>query len=85
MKTVGIILPNCIEYPVIVAGCLHAGLTVTTVNPAYTVSEIAHQLQAAKADVLFADSQNQDKVGSGLFPDCSLYCAIDILDTDSKA
>jgi len=62
IKTVGIILPNCIEYPGVVAGCMHAGLTVTTVNPAYTVSEIAQQLQAAKADVIFADSLQQEKI-----------------------
>ena len=62
VKTVGIILPNCIEYPMIVAGCMHAGLTVTTVNPAYTVSEIAHQLKAANADVIFACSLQQEKV-----------------------
>ena len=62
VKTVGIILPNCIEYPMIVAGCMHADLTVTTVNPAYTVSEIAHQLEAANADVIFACSLQQDKV-----------------------
>ncbi len=46
----------------IVAGCMHADLTVTTVNPAYTVSEIAHQLKAANADVIFACSLQQDKV-----------------------
>ena len=34
VKTVGILLPNCIEYIVTVAGCMHAGLTVTTVNAA---------------------------------------------------
>ena len=31
-------------------------------NAAYTVSEIAQQLQAAKADVIFADSLQQEKV-----------------------
>ena len=33
MKTLGILSPNCIEYPMVIAGAAHAGVTVTTLNP----------------------------------------------------
>ena len=39
VKTIGLYLANCVEYPAIIAGALHAGLVITPLNPAYTPSE----------------------------------------------
>ena len=36
VRTVGLLLPNCPEYPVIFAGAMHAGVRLTSLNPAYT-------------------------------------------------
>jgi len=60
---VGLLLPNCLEYPLLVQGCLHSGLVVTPMNPAYTAPEIARQLLASNAKALFTHSSILDKVG----------------------
>ncbi|MDP2870060.1 AMP-binding protein [Methyloversatilis sp.] len=41
---VAIMLPNLLQYPVALFGCLRAGLVVVNVNPLYTARELAHQL-----------------------------------------
>ena len=66
VKTIGVLLPNCVEYPVIICGALHAGVTVTTLNPGYTLSEIVHQLRVAEVEILFAGNSLQEKVTWGL-------------------
>lgn len=33
--TVGIVLPNVPEYPIVMLGAIKAGLKITTVNPIY--------------------------------------------------
>ena len=38
-------LPNCIDYSYSLMGTLANGMTVTTVNPAYTVHEMSTQLK----------------------------------------
>ncbi len=50
---VAILAPNLPEYVVMFHGSIKAGLTVTTINPTYTVSEIVHQLNDAGAKLLF--------------------------------
>jgi len=49
-----IMLPNVLQYPVVLFGALRAGLTVVNVNPLYTASELDHQLadSGAKAIVV---------------------------------
>jgi len=59
---VGLLLPNCLEYPLLVQGCLHSGLTITPMNPAYTAHEISRQLNASKAKVLFTHASILEKV-----------------------
>ncbi len=49
----GILAPNVPEYVVMFHGSIKAGLTVTTINPTYTVGEIVHQLDDAGAKILF--------------------------------
>jgi len=58
---VAIMVPNVLQYPVVVAGILQAGLVVVNVNPLYTPRELKHQLKdsGAKAIVVlenFADT-----------------------------
>jgi len=44
---VAIMMPNCPQYPISVAGALRAGLIVANVNPLYTPRELEHQLKAS--------------------------------------
>ncbi|MBA6391778.1 long-chain-fatty-acid--CoA ligase FadD [Colwellia sp. BRX10-3] len=41
---VAIMMPNLIQYPVVLFGILRAGMTVVNVNPLYTARELQHQL-----------------------------------------
>jgi long-chain acyl-CoA synthetase len=49
---VAIMMPNLLQYPVVLFGCLRAGLTVVNVNPLYTARELRHQLRDSAADTL---------------------------------
>lgn len=42
---IAIMMPNCPQYPISVAGALRAGLIVVNVNPLYTPRELEHQLK----------------------------------------
>lgn len=44
-----IMLPNMLQYPVVLFGALMAGLIVVNVNPLYTATELLHQLTNAEA------------------------------------
>lgn len=46
---VAIQLPNVLQYPVVILGCLRAGVVLVNVNPLYTHYELAYQLSDAKA------------------------------------
>jgi long-chain acyl-CoA synthetase len=50
---VAIMLPNVLQYPVIMAGILRAGYTVVNVNPLYTPRELQHQLTDSGAEAIF--------------------------------
>ena len=52
-KRVAIMMPNILQYPVVLAGVLRAGATVVNVNPLYTPRELEHQLKDSGADVIF--------------------------------
>ena len=41
---VAIMMPNLLQYPVVLMGVLRAGCTVVNVNPVYTPRELQHQL-----------------------------------------
>jgi long-chain acyl-CoA synthetase len=52
-KRVAIMMPNVLQYPVVLAGVLRAGCTVVNVNPLYTPRELEHQLKDSGADAIF--------------------------------
>src|SRR3989338_11169603 len=47
-----IMMPNILQYPVAIFGALKAGLIVVNVNPLYTASELAYQLNDAGAETI---------------------------------
>ena len=49
---VAIMLPNILQYPVVLFGALRAGLTVVNTNPLYTAPELEHQLKDSGASAL---------------------------------
>jgi len=55
---VALMMPNILQYPVALFGCLRAGLIIVNVNPLYTPRELKHQLEdsGAIAIVVFASS-----------------------------
>ncbi|HUS24708.1 MAG TPA: AMP-binding protein, partial [Candidatus Binatia bacterium] len=52
---VAVMMPNLLQYPVVLFGILRAGMVVVNVNPLYTARELEHQLtdSGAKAIVIF--------------------------------
>ena len=50
---IGIYAPNSVEYAVALHGALLAGATVTTLNPLYREREVEHQLDDARAKIVF--------------------------------
>jgi long-chain acyl-CoA synthetase len=44
-ERVAIMLPNILQYPVVMCGIFRAGLVVVNVNPLYTARELEHQLK----------------------------------------
>ncbi len=49
---VAIMMPNLLQYPVVLFGVLRAGLVVVNVNPQYTVPELEHQLKDSGASAI---------------------------------
>lgn len=47
-----IMLPNLLQYPVVLFGALRAGCTVVNVNPQYTARELRHQLADSGASAI---------------------------------
>jgi long-chain acyl-CoA synthetase len=52
-KRVAIMMPNVLQYPIVLAGVLRAGCTVVNVNPLYTPRELEHQLGDSGAEAIF--------------------------------
>ncbi|MBX9869036.1 MAG: long-chain-fatty-acid--CoA ligase [Burkholderiaceae bacterium] len=50
---VAIMMPNVLQYPVVLAAVLRAGYTVVNVNPLYTPRELEHQLKDSGAEAIF--------------------------------
>jgi len=50
---IAVMMPNILQYPIVVAGILRAGYTVVNVNPLYTPRELEHQLNDSGAEVIF--------------------------------
>ena len=55
---IAIMMPNILQYPVVMVAALKAGLVIVSCNPLYTARELEHQLKdsGAKAIVLFENS-----------------------------
>jgi long-chain acyl-CoA synthetase len=49
---VAIMMPNLLQYPVVLFGALRAGMVVVNVNPLYTARELRHQLKDSGARVV---------------------------------
>src|SRR6185503_10157898 len=49
---VAVMMPNVLQYPVVAAGVLRAGMTVVNVNPLYTPPELEHQLNDCGAEAI---------------------------------
>ncbi len=78
-KRVAIMMPNVLQYPVVLAGVLRAGCTVVNVNPLYTPRELEHQLKDSGADAIFilenfatTLQQVQSKVPTRMVVVCSM-------------
>jgi long-chain acyl-CoA synthetase len=54
---IAIMLPNLIQYPVVLLGAWRVGLVVVNVNPMYTPPELEHQLNNSGAKVLVVLAQ----------------------------
>ncbi|HUL67957.1 MAG TPA: long-chain-fatty-acid--CoA ligase [Burkholderiaceae bacterium] len=52
-KRVAIMMPNILQYPVVLAGVLRAGAAVVNVNPLYTPRELEHQLKDSGSEAIF--------------------------------
>jgi len=48
-ERVAVMLPNLLQYPVVMCGSFRAGLVVVNVNPLYTARELKHQLHDSGA------------------------------------
>ena len=49
---IALMMPNLLQYPVVIFGALRAGLIVVNVNPLYTPRELKHQLKDSGARVI---------------------------------
>jgi long-chain acyl-CoA synthetase len=68
---IAIMMPNVLQYPIVLFGALRAGLVVVNTNPMYTARELKHQLEdsGAKAIVVldnFAATLQQAMVGTSV-------------------
>lgn len=58
-ERVAIMLPNILQFPVVLAGLLRAGLVGGCVNPLYTPAELLYQLRDCGARVLVVVSTRE--------------------------
>ncbi len=49
---VAIMMPNVLQYPIVMMAALRAGCTVVNVNPLYTARELEHQLKDSGAEAI---------------------------------
>ncbi len=49
---VAIMLPNVLQYPVVMFGILRAGLIAVNINPLYTPTELVHQIRDSGAETI---------------------------------
>lgn len=49
---VALMMPNCLQYPLIIFAALRAGLIVVNINPLYTAAELKYELQDSGATAM---------------------------------
>nr|WP_296238529.1 AMP-binding protein [Psychrobacter sp. UBA5136] len=50
---VAVMMPNILQYPIVMLGIIRAGMILVNVNPLYTSRELSHQLHDSGAKALF--------------------------------
>lgn len=50
---VGVMMPNILQYPIVMLGIIRAGMVLVNINPLYTSRELSHQLHDSGAKALF--------------------------------
>jgi len=73
---VAIMMPNLLQYPIVMFGVLKAGLTVVNVNPLYTATELKNQLQDSGASVVVVLENFAHTVEKAIGADSSLHVII---------
>ncbi len=70
-ERVAIMLPNVLQYPVVMCGIFRAGLVVVNVNPLYTARELKHQLKDSGARCIVI-LENFAHILEGVLPDTAI-------------
>jgi long-chain acyl-CoA synthetase len=70
-----VMMPNLLQYPIVVYGALRAGLIVVNVNPLYTARELKHQLADSEAKTIVI-LENYAQVLTGIFHETTLKSVI---------
>ncbi|XP_046430713.1 4-coumarate--CoA ligase 2-like isoform X1 [Neodiprion fabricii] len=65
-STIAVVLPNVVEYAIIVLGASEAGISITMMNPISTAKEISRQLQASEAFGVITSSEQYPVVKASL-------------------
>eukprot|EP01134_Creolimax_fragrantissima_P001451 CFRG1451T1 len=60
-EVAAILLPNCLEFVPVLHGLMSVGVIATTLNPGYTATEIAYQLNDSKCDAVVIHASLLDK------------------------
>lgn len=74
--------PNSPEYAIVFHAVSRLGAILTTVNPTYTVEEVAHQLKDAGARMIITTSALLDKANAAL---ATLGVPVDVITIDEAA
>jgi len=86
---IALMMPNCLQYPVMMYAAFRAGLTVVNVNPLYTTPEFVHQVNDAEASTVVVFANMATTVQKGLSECPALKHVIitelgDLFDTPKK-
>jgi len=61
---VSVVLPNCIQFPLVVLGASGAGCQVSPVNSAYTLQELHGLINMSNAKLVVTDKESYEKVSN---------------------
>lgn len=86
---IAIMMPNCLQYPLIMFAAFRVGLVVVNVNPLYTTPEFVHQMNDSEANTVVVLANMAKTVEKGL-PECPALKNViitelgDLFDTPKK-